>query len=70
MDAEQLKKEIRFEAQYIKDLSCDLSEIKYNLEFCPCCDEVYKELEKIGILTNQIAEIIETMQCYKNMSII
>lgn len=70
MDAEQLKKEIKREVYVLRDLVCNLDDLSYDLEFCPCCDEIYKELEKIQILSNQISDIIENIDCYKNMSVI
>jgi hypothetical protein len=68
MDAEQLKKEINHESYVLRDLVCNLSDLAFELEYCPCCDEIHKELEKIKGLSTQMAVMIENMTCYKNMA--
>lgn len=68
MDTEQLKIAIKYESYVLRDLACDLTYLPFDLEFCPCCDEIYKELEKIKILSTQMTDIIENMNCYKNMA--
>jgi len=70
MDAEILKIDISVEAYHLKILSESLKELMENLEFCPCNSEIYEKLEKVSNLSEQIRELVDIMESFKNMSVI
>jgi len=70
IDAEMLKINISMESYNLKTLSKSLKELNTNLEFCPCNGEIHQKLLQIEFLSEQIREIVETMEAMKSMSVI
>jgi len=68
MDAQELKKEISIQSQYLKGLGLDLQELKYDLEFCSGTNDIYNNLQKVAKLTVEINGIIEGMSAIKHMA--
>ena len=65
-----LKINISMESYNLKTLSKTLDNLTRNLEFCPCNEEIHQKLLQVEFLSEQIREIVETMEAMKNMSVI
>jgi hypothetical protein len=68
VDIVDLKLELTQDVIFIKGLSSELYDLKFELECCPEIDDLYNKLMRVKKLSGEMFDIIEDMQSIKHMA--